>query len=738
MTQRLTTALFALLTATGFSTIGCSGDEPSKPRAPLGSTPISMRRAASCADLDAMLRADALAKMNARIDGEIDAINRYGDEAGGGMVYDDSAPTASGAAGASANGAPKASQDGATAHSDTNTQVAGVDEADIVKTDGKRVFLLHGRTLDVVSAWPAEKLGIESSIEIDGMPLEMFVEGDRAVVYSTVDGTSVYAAAGVTPRSPYAEYGGYYGGGGDVAMPSAAPGYPGGGYYPTSAPLTKVTVLSLASGAPTVAAEWWFEGNYASSRRVGADVRTVLTGGAHGPALPGYPSSYGSSKSERIDAWEQVRARSTEILNASTHADWIPTRFSKVSGKVTAEATACEDHYVPSAGSSLYGMTQVASLDWTQPDTVRAASIVGQASTVYGSESSIVVASPAYLDFAGWQQWVTSPVTMSSQSTHLHRFDLSGGAPTYAGSATVAGAIKDQFAIDEKAGVLRVAYTEDHITIMPPSTSSSDSAPAMAPMAPSTVSRITTFSTQSAEGGLVKVASTPDLAPGERIYSARFVGDRGYVVTFRQVDPLFVVDLADPAKPTVLGELTIPGFSEYMHPLGDGYLLTIGRAGGNGGSAVAVQIFDVREPTSPKLAHKFAYPTQGQTEAAYEHKAFTYFADKKLLAFPYVAYAGGMPQTTLELFSVDVDKGLTKLGSVDHSPFFATQPQGYGCGYYGVGVRRGIFLDDVVVSVSYGGVIASKVAQEPGPMPMLAKLPLPAPSVPAYYGCGGI
>src|SRR5262249_45754466 len=156
-----------------------------------------------------------------------------------------------------------------------------------------------------------------------------------------------------------------------------------------------------------------------------------------------------------------------------------------------------------------------------------------------------------------------------------------------------------------------------------------------------------------------------DLSPGESVKSARFVGDKGYVTTFRQIDPLFVIDLATPEQPKVLGRLEIPGFSEYMHPLDDGHLLTIGRDQSNHFAALALQIFDVTKPTQPRLMHKYVYDSSsyGYSEAEQNHKAFTYFASHKLLSFPFYGWSANGFRSSAEVFKIDLATGITPLGS---------------------------------------------------------------------------
>src|SRR5204863_1681553 len=141
----------------------------------------------------------------------------------------------------------------------------------------------------------------------------------------------------------------------------------------------------------------------------------------------------------------------------------------------------------------------------------------------------------------------------------------------------------------------------------------------------------------------------------------RFIGDRGYVVTFRQTDPLFVVDLADPTDPHVVGELSIPGFSNYLFPLDDDHLFSIGRdATAQGGvQGLALQIFDVTDPASPELAQRYVFPDPGDSPANVDHRAITFHPDRGVVAFAHQSYLTG--ESTLEVFELSSQTGFVRL-----------------------------------------------------------------------------
>jgi len=833
--------LLAAMSSAAFA-VGC-GSSPSS-SSPTGTTRASLHRAKGCGDLLADLKADAIYKLDHGIDRQIAQINKcitkngdancayyggyYGGGRGGGAMEDAAAtPAPSSGAGTSGNSAPQAPQDKAGSYSETNTQVKGVDEADFVKTDGTNLYVLHGRAFKVLKAWPANELNERSSLDIEGDPSEMFVDGGKAVVYSTVNGASIFTQAGVTPKAVYQDYYFAGGGGGGVAMPadSRAP-YPGGpspsGPY---VPLTKITVLDLAGAAPAVTREIYFEGQYLSSRRVGTHVRTVLSGHAHGPKLkysiyelypqPSYdngttgapkeapdapgtsPTSpttnpYPKTGTEMIAALEQLRTFNTNAINGSKLDDWLPYTFTKNGASVIAQTIACPDFYVPSAGSTESGLTEIASIDLAAPNTLpKETAILGRADTVYGSADTLYLAAHGWVEPPvtwddGWggggSVGGTAPPTDSApapapanppstgsapgsagsaqtktlrpkadpiapaaitahsmSSTHVHKFEFATDPqfPNYVASGTVVGNVKDQFSLDDKDGYLRIATTENRMYVdadgkyVSPTFPGSD--PSLPQDRPSTVNHVYVLGVNGA--WLDLKGDVGELAPNEQIYSVRFVDGRGYVVTFRRVDPLFVLDLTNPANPQKLAELKIPGFSEYMHPLDATHILTIGRDATSTGQAqgLQLQIFDVADGANPILQHKFTYTGSeyGHSEAEHNHKAFTYFADKKLLAFPYYASQNSPPygmRSSLELFKVDTAAGFAKVGSIDHTALFSKAPTGYCGGYYGPEVRRGVFLENFVYSISYGGVVvkdATNLAAAGSQLPLSAPAPNP-------------
>ena len=217
---------------------------------------------------------------------------------------------------------------------------------------------------------------------------------------------------------------------------------------------------------------------------------------------------------------------------------------------------------------------------------------------------------------------------------------------------------------------------------------------------------------EAPNGALTRVGAISHIAPGEDIRAVRFDDERGYIVTFKKTDPLFVIDTLEPQHPKILGELKIPGFSTYLHRIDANHLLSIGFDANDHGSfayfdGIILQLFDVTHPTEPKLLHKEKIGTRGSSsEAATDHLAFNYLPSRGLLAIPMTVCNGGgdgefgdkLAFSGLLVYGVDAQKGFKRIGGVDHGAKNAT------CGRWwsnaGSQVKRSVFLDDLVYSIA--------------------------------------
>lgn len=268
------------------------------------------------------------------------------------------------------------------------------------------------------------------------------------------------------------------------------------------------------------------------------------------------------------------------------------------------------------------GMLSVSTVDLHRGlPAVDVDTVLTDGDIVYGSPTSLYVSTERWLD-------PNEPYAPSAGVvTEIHRFDTSDPhATAYAGSGTVDGFMLSQWSMSEQDGVLRVASTT-----VPPFDQTGE-------QQGQSESFITDLAT--ADGKLTRVGRVGGLGKGEQIYAVRFIGDVGYVVTFRQVDPLYTVDLSDPANPRVAGELKIPGYSSYLHPVGDGLLLGIGQDADSAGRTTGLQasLFDVTDPANPVRVDTEGFGDGATSEVEYDHHAFAWFAGDSLAMIPIESY----------------------------------------------------------------------------------------------------
>jgi hypothetical protein len=580
---------------------------------------------------------------------------------------------------------------------DTNTQVPGVDEADVVEVTGDRIYLLRGSELVALTATPPTALAIADRIPIEGYPVGMFVADGRGLVVS-----QVYDNDGAL--------------GGDRSCGAIGAPFPEAPWIAGSVPFgfsctpvfTKVTLVDVTMVPATVVRELYLEGRYIGARRHDRRARVIVERDwGTPPSLPNPWDVIWTPSSSRdpvdfvaaVDTWEHD---ALAAIDASVLADWMPVERERIDGALVDHAPACENVYAPPTGLARQGTTLIAGFDLDAANgPIDDTLLVGDTSTIYANADTLVLADP------GWQD---EPLGGASLRTALHVFALAEDETkvSYLGSGFVPGSLLSQFALDVSGDVVRVATTYWSELTGRPST------------------RVTTARVD--DGALVALGTTEDLAPGEQLQGVRFLGDRAYLVTFVRVDPLFVVDLSDPAHPRTLGEVTLPGFSEYLHPLDDHHLLTIGRAGTDPGQVqgLALRIFDVAEPTAPVLSDEYVLQPNGWSPAETDHLAFTFEPRLGLLALPLNQSEISFTRGTLQLFDVSADTGIHLRGVVDHGVAgridTCAPPYDWESCFVSDWMERGLFIDDVVYSIATGDVQARSLDELSTP---LAKVSLP-------------
>jgi uncharacterized secreted protein with C-terminal beta-propeller domain len=631
----------------------------------------ALRDFRGCAELEDYLKTAALKDMNAQIDAILDN--------GGGRYL----PT-EGRVGVAPTTVPAPAPTPA-AYTTTNTQEKDVDEADFVKNDGSRAFLLHDRQLVKLDTWPPESTRLAWTKQVEGYPTEMFLEGNRVVVFSQVNLAPVFSRVG-----------------------AGSPADRGCGLARTEqcSDGLKITVFDVAGAEPSVLFELYLESSYVSARRVGSSVRVVSTGGLRGPQLKYYLESYPSNPDALKREYEKLRARNAALIRAASLEDWLPQSVEVVGGRARLLTPDCTQFHASTAPTAL-GLTTISALNLARLDAgALLTSVLSPAGQVYASKEALYVTLAHY-----WR-----PGARGVQDhTYIHKFDIASDPlrTRYVASGGVPGHIVDQYSMGEEKGSLRVATTQSLLG--------------------TTTNGVHIL--QARGGRLEQVGFLAGLAPGEQLYSSRFMGDRGYLVTYRRIDPLFTLDLRDPRQPRQVGELKVPGFSTYLHPIDNDHLLAIGRETEDTGRGermvgLALQIFDVSDFANPRLMHKQVFGTwSASSEAENDHKAFNYFPARGLLAIPFSdwrASSNAGYSSTLELFRVSLAGGIAPAGSVDHSDL--NRPSAYRgyYWYYSPRVRRSIMMDDYVYSISMGGVKVSR-ADDPGRTLVTVRLPDPLP-----------
>ncbi len=654
--------LSTLAVAASLLSVACSDDDRPTDRVLAKTTQLVQYQ--TCSALESDLEAMLIREVSASID-------RYGDN---GFGFDDSAPTA----GESDDSGGR--QEGVD-FSGTNNQESGVDEADFVKTDGFHVYALNGNELHIFGVPTFGMLVPTSATPVEGHARQLLIHKDanRAVVFSSIDVTQL------PEGHPLREAVGYQQGDGHDA------------WYWRSRSVSKITVFDMTDRANlALLREVYFEGAYQTARKVDTSIRLASYAAIDRPELWSWyrlVEQHGKA---------QTKAIITAQIRALSLADLIPQLYVRnPDGSFRSDSlstSACRSFYRPT-DSHARGISSIISFDLLGNSLAWDADhVVSNPAVFYASTDRIVLAESAH----SW--WWYSWFPQDPDQLNVHAFDISRpGKSQYVGSGRVEGMLSDQFAIDEEDGAFRLATTTNAFRRW--WSDDADEAP---------LSENHVWVLEQSGSSLATVGHIGGIAKGERIMSARFIGGRGYLVTFRNIDPLFTIDLTDNANPTLVGELKIPGFSTYIHPLGDDNLLTIGVGGDDNGAnwRTTISLFDVADFAHPAL--DVSLPIDGEagwgwSEALWEHKAFQYWAPKKLLAVPQATYAyatsGGTGATyryisKLELIEVDPSLGaggLRRYGAIDHSSYYQAAADQY---WQYVDIRRSIFMGEYIYAIS--------------------------------------
>jgi hypothetical protein len=463
-----------------------------------------------------------------------------------------------------------------------------------------------------------------------------------------------------------------------VARPASSPAYFGGGRAETV--LAEVDLSDPA--AMKLTRTITVDGRLVSSRLNGSTARIITAATPRALEVP-------------IDTAlppEQQQAEVRAEAGSRRANQWLPrrvTRWAGGTGKPRAKAAvACRSVRHPRVFSGL-DMVTVLTMDLSKGIApIDSDALMTDVETVYASEKALYVATRRWL--AAVDSWLPQPTSAEPPAirTQIHKFDISdAGSTKYEGSGDVSGYLLNSFSLSEHQGVLRAATTDGPMW-WPGQTG------------PLSESSVTTLKMNGA-GLLGAVGRVAGLGKGERIYAVRFIGDTGYVVTFRQTDPLYTIDVSDPAKPRVVGELKILGYSAYLHPVGKDLLIGVGQDATEEGRRTGAQVslFDVSNPANPTRLHQYSLGKYASTDAEYDHHAFLYWPATSLLMLPVQHWTETESFAGAVGFRVKRDAGITEIARVVHD----------SGADYPIPVRRSMVIGDRVFTLSDLGLKGSRL-----------------------------
>jgi uncharacterized secreted protein with C-terminal beta-propeller domain len=496
--------------------------------------------------------------------------------------------------------------------------VEGVDEADVVKTDGEYVYIVRDRTVIIVKAYPAEEARIVHRLNVSQPVADIYISGDKLVVFSYM------------PR--FWSY--------DEAHREVIP----------DKQRARVTVYDVSDrSSPVIEHDVSVDGYHYDSRLIGEYLYFIITSGAY------------------LDDGEVVLP---VIRDGRT---WC--------------AIQAQDIWYPNATRGWMEYYTITSVNIQDPES----QMISETFLLDGGTTLYVSLDNMYIVGQRWWGGGDSEIT---------KIGISGGSIVGRGNATVPGYVLNQFSMDEHEGYFRVATTSRSWR-------------------------------NGQEGNNVYVLDEEmkivgrleDLAPGEEIYSARFMGDRCYLVTFKKVDPLFTIDLSDPEEPRVLGKLKIPGYSDYLHPYDENTLIGIGKEteeAKEGDFAwyqgVKISLFDVSDVENPRELAKIEIGDRGtESPALYDHHAFLFSRARNLLVIPVLEaqidegdFSGTVPANFYGeyvyqgayVFSISRD-GIELRGTVTHMDDDSLLRSGlYFDSDYSV--ERSLYIEDALYTMSRG------------------------------------
>lgn len=588
--------------------------------------------------------------------------------------------------------------------SQTNVQVEGVDEADIIKTDGKYIYAVAKNSLFIINAYPADNAEILSKIEFKDRPQDLYISGDRLVVYGENQ----------QDIEPYRE-------------------------FRRHSPYTFFKVFDISDRKnPKQVRDIDFEGNYNNSRMIGdyvyfvtslynyyyiADepiIPRIIEGGevlantcaanvkCFIPDIYYFDIPYSSYNFTTVSAIN-IKDNNSQITgdtylmsysqNMYVSQNNIYITYTKYVSEYQLAMEVLKEIVFPRLNASdqekINAIQAVDNYILSPEEKMQKIAYIlerFQASLTDQEQDSLEK------EVADALSRKYEELSAELEKTVIHKIGIDKDKLEYRATGEVTGNVLNQFSMDENDGYFRIATTKN-----------------------STWSRFQDEEIESynnlyvLDGDLKVVGKVEKLAEGERIYSVRFMQNRAYMVTFKQVDPLFAIDLSNPRDPKVLGKLKIPGFSNYLHPYDNNLLIGIGKDtsetefGGVRTKGLKFSLFDVSNINDPKEVDTYVMGDSGSDSIALnDHKAFLFSKEKNLLVIPVSIREdlgnrgyGNLTFVGAAVLKVN-ENGFEFQGKIDHSDAGKPAQPDYwrGYNYYDNTVRRSLYIDNNLYTFS--------------------------------------
>ena len=584
-------------------------------------------------------------------------------------------------------------ESGGSDYSTTNVQVANVDEPDYLKNDSKYVYIVSQNTLSIIDAYPAEsaELILKIALDIESQYIQnMFLNDDRLVIfYNGQSDDEIIPQYDFVPRRSYS-------------------------------PVTHALIVDVSDKEnPSIVKDYSIDGHFRDARMIG-DYAYFVTNTNVNYQYPRLPIIM--EDSVRImtpDAFYFDNVEQFSNFSTLTAIDIFGDTINSESFLMGYSGTfyvSENNFYLTYQQNAPFGFYENSSQDrffdvivpllpndiQEQIKTIQNDSSINS-TTQWMKISELMQESYNQMDKNSKEKLFDdirealneydAKIQEETRKTIIHKISIDEDKIEYVAKGSVPGRLLNQFSMDENGDRFRVATTIEHY-IQHEGTIRSNAVYVL-------------------DEELNIVGELEDIAPDESIFSSRFMGDRLYLVTFQQIDPFFVIDLSKDT-PKILGELKIPGFSNYLHPFDEDHVIGVGRDTKVDSNdrvqqlGVKIALFNVADVNNPKVLDDFVIGDRSShSEALHNHKAFFFDKTRNVLSIPISGDSDGLEHISTKMFApeynrwsgfyvfdIDTTNGFSIKGTITHSDSDSR--------YYGMGDARTFYIDDVLYTASQG------------------------------------